>query len=157
MPGAGCVRPKLLSLGKGKPLLLSGGRLCVENTTDLSVWINFDGMAGYGAAATTANLSNPWVKHSLSYEHNRLWAGRGNASADLFHPAWINNVTSQATALVLAISGPILRDLCYVSPRTGKRWPTLLSCQQVHTLPGYLLRTTNVPFGIPLIFGSPTT
>eukprot|EP01052_Picozoa_sp_SAG31_P036740 SAG31_NODE_4630_length_3085_cov_2.376758_2_plen_203_part_00 len=38
IPGAGCARPRLLSLGIGKPLLLSGGRLCVENTTDL-VWL----------------------------------------------------------------------------------------------------------------------
>lgn len=92
MPGAGCVRLKLLSLGKGKPLLLSGRWLCVENTTDLSVWVNADGMPGYGTAANASGmLSDLWVKQSLSYQHNRLWAGRGNASADLFHPAWINN------------------------------------------------------------------
>ena len=31
--GTGCARPRLLSLGVGKPLLMSGGRMCVENMT----------------------------------------------------------------------------------------------------------------------------
>ena len=81
--GAGCARPRLLSLGKaGKaaPLLLSGGRLCTENTTDLSLWVNADGHGGYGAGGG----GGAWVKHSLSYWHNKLWRG-GNDSVNLFH------------------------------------------------------------------------
>ena len=31
--GTGCARPRLLSLGVGKPLIMSGGRMCVENMT----------------------------------------------------------------------------------------------------------------------------
>lgn len=38
--GTGCARPRLLSLGAGKPMLLSGGRMCVENTSGLFVWLN---------------------------------------------------------------------------------------------------------------------
>ena len=78
--GAGCARPRLLSLGKAAPLLLSGGRLCTENTTDLSLWVNADGHGGYGAGGG----AGAWVKHSLSYWHNRLWRG-GNDSVNLFH------------------------------------------------------------------------
>ena len=33
--GTGCARPRLLSLGVGKLLLISGGRVCVENMTGL--------------------------------------------------------------------------------------------------------------------------
>jgi hypothetical protein len=37
--GTGCARPRLLKLaGPMGPLLLSGGRLCVEGTKDLSLW-----------------------------------------------------------------------------------------------------------------------
>ena len=57
MHDAGCVRPKLLSLGPSAPVLLSGGRLCVENTTDIDVWVSEDGMAKPAA----------WTKHSVSY------------------------------------------------------------------------------------------
>ena len=78
MHGAGCVRPKLLSLGPSAPVLLSGGRLCVENTTDVDVWVSEDGMAKPAA----------WTKHSVSYWHNLLW--QGNAS-DRFYTKWINN------------------------------------------------------------------
>eukprot|EP01052_Picozoa_sp_SAG31_P041686 SAG31_NODE_6389_length_2035_cov_1.978306_1_plen_233_part_10 len=41
--GAGCARPRLLKL-RGGPLVLSGGRLCVEDTDDISIWLNHDGM-----------------------------------------------------------------------------------------------------------------
>lgn len=37
IPGAGCARPRLLKL-EGGPLILSGGRLCVEETDDISIW-----------------------------------------------------------------------------------------------------------------------
>jgi hypothetical protein len=62
MQGLGCVRPKLLLLNNG-PLLLTGGRLCVENTKDILLWISFDGSA------------RNWTTFSLTYQHNRLWSG----------------------------------------------------------------------------------
>ena len=57
--GAGCARPRLLSLGATKPILMSGGRLCVENTTDLSLWVNPAGVVKPGSGGA-------WSKHSLS-------------------------------------------------------------------------------------------
>ena len=68
IPGAGCVRPRLLQLPNNGPLLLSGGRLCTENVTDAFVW-SLD-----RADAT----HQKWKKHSLSYEHNSLWEGDRN-------------------------------------------------------------------------------
>jgi hypothetical protein len=62
MPGLGCVRPKLLLLDDG-PLLLAGGRLCVENTKDVLLWISADGSA------------NNWTTFSLTYQHNLRWRG----------------------------------------------------------------------------------
>jgi hypothetical protein len=62
MPGLGCVRPRLLLLDDG-PLLLTGGRLCVENTKDVLLWISSDGSA------------NNWTTFSLTYQHNLLWHG----------------------------------------------------------------------------------
>ena len=39
--GAGCVLPRLHNLPSG-PLILTGGRLCVEGITGLFLWINAD-------------------------------------------------------------------------------------------------------------------
>ena len=77
LPGVGCVKPRLLMLGekaangalkKGAPagpLILSGGRLCVENVTDVFVWLNEDGLAG--AAGSKLAADKVWRKHSISY------------------------------------------------------------------------------------------
>lgn len=62
MQGLGCVRPKLLLLDDG-PLMLTGGRLCVENTKDILLWVSFDGTA------------RNWTTFSLTYQHNLLWGG----------------------------------------------------------------------------------
>jgi hypothetical protein len=43
LEGTGCARPRLLSLGKGKPMVLSGGRLCTEHMTGLFIWLNLAG------------------------------------------------------------------------------------------------------------------
>ena len=105
--GAGCARPRLLSLGKaGKaaPLLLSGGRLCTENTTDLSLWVNADGHGGYGAGAG----AGAWVKHSLSYWHNKLWTGDPSYKFD----SQINN------SLVFASQGCALSTLICLPRRS---------------------------------------
>ena len=37
IPGAGCARPRLLKLAGDGPLVLSGGRLCVEHTDDIGI------------------------------------------------------------------------------------------------------------------------
>ena len=63
MNGTGCARPRLLKLSGGAtPLLLSGGRLCVENTKDLSLWVNADGLAGLHGGESRAQ----WRRFSLS-------------------------------------------------------------------------------------------
>ena len=67
IPGTGCARPRLLGLGPGRPMLLSGGRMCVANTTGLFVWINPSGLP-----------EGNWTRYSLSYQHNRLAP----------HPSW---------------------------------------------------------------------
>ena len=61
IPGTGCARPRLLGLGPGRPMLLSGGRMCVANTTGLFVWINPSGLP-----------EGNWTRYSLSYQHSRL-------------------------------------------------------------------------------------
>ena len=62
--GAGCVRPKLLTLSGGA-VLLSGGRECYANRTDVSLW----------AATGESVVANDWRRFSLSGQHNRLWQG----------------------------------------------------------------------------------
>ena len=69
--GAGCVRPHLLSFGSAGGLVLSGGRICVENRTGLYIWHNRDGMADRDH---TGNGSE-WMRYSISYHHNLLWQG----------------------------------------------------------------------------------
>eukprot|EP01051_Picozoa_sp_SAG22_P016829 SAG22_NODE_2466_length_2540_cov_2.037280_1_plen_672_part_00 len=61
--GAGCVRPKLLSLDH--VTLLSGGRLCTENVSDNFVWV----------AKKESTDDDAWRRYSLSAAHNELWAG----------------------------------------------------------------------------------
>eukprot|EP01043_Picozoa_sp_COSAG02_P036292 COSAG02_NODE_2648_length_8336_cov_3.970378_7_plen_450_part_00 len=60
IPGTGCARPRLLSLGVGKPMLMSGGRMCWANTTGLFLWVNPSGMP-----------NAEWTRYSLSYAHNQ--------------------------------------------------------------------------------------
>jgi hypothetical protein len=62
----GCVRPRLLKLAAAAdpgPLLLIGGRTCIDKVSGIFLWLNRDGMA------------KVWERTSLSYWHNRLWAG----------------------------------------------------------------------------------
>ena len=62
--GTGCARPRLLSLGPGRPTLMSGGRMCWADETGLFVWLNPSGMPGA-----------KWERYSLSYAHNQHWTG----------------------------------------------------------------------------------
>lgn len=102
MEGTGCARPRLKRLpgdegSSSGPLLLTGGRLCVENKTGIFLWVNNDGMAGYlssagsglgsgsgsGAAAAASKIAggmsmvpaSTWERHSITAQHNRLWKG----------------------------------------------------------------------------------
>ena len=91
MQGMGCVKPRLLTLGANEstpgPVLLSGGRLCVENKTDVRLWFSPDGMAGMDGHA-------PWQTHSLAEVHNKLWQGDPGYKFDLSE---INNPKLFAT------------------------------------------------------------
>jgi hypothetical protein len=58
--GTGCARPRLLSLGVGKPMLMSGGRMCWANMTGLFLWVNPSGMP-----------NSEWTTYSISYAHNQ--------------------------------------------------------------------------------------
>ena len=72
MPGLGCARPRLKRLPAG-PLLLSGGRDCLAKTVDISLWVNADPQ--YGGLTGGHRDPSTWSKHSISYQHNRLWTG----------------------------------------------------------------------------------
>ena len=89
IPGAGCVRPKLLLLPGGGPLLLLGGRLCKELNLDgqhctpetggagsrdvgaesILLWVNDDGLADHAGGRN----GSEWRKVCVTAEHNRLW------------------------------------------------------------------------------------
>ena len=116
--------PRLLKLESG-PVILSGARLCVEKTDDISIWVNADGMAG---AATGG--PGVWIKHSVSYWHNKMWDGatsggdHGSKYSYLFD-AQINNsdvfATSGFTSLVPA--GPSAFMLIYQKYFSPSYWP----------------------------------
>ena len=119
--GAGCARPRLLKLAAG-PLLLSGGRLCVEDTDDISMWLNSDGLAG---TAPGGQLPGEWAKTSVSYWHNRLWTGPASMRFD----AQINNSNAFATL----VRPP---RLCVFSARRARSLPLCLiaaDCWQAYT------------------------
>ena len=85
------ARP-MVERGKGA-IVLSGGRNCLENgslriarpnmfapltpfaaaVTDIFLWLNADGMAGFNPARPGTFNASAGVKHSISSEHNRLW------------------------------------------------------------------------------------
>jgi hypothetical protein len=76
IPGAGCVRPKLLALSGGA-VLLSGGRQCWINKTDVLIW----------TGTVDSIAANQWGEYSLSYQHNNLWQGDPSLR---FGPATVN-------------------------------------------------------------------
>ena len=47
--------------------------MCVENVTDLFLWLNADGLGGSASSRLPPN--DVWRRHSLSYVHNSLWRG----------------------------------------------------------------------------------
>ena len=127
--GTGCARPRLLATEMG-PLLMSGGRLCVEDTADISLWLNADGMAGWSSTADGADgsgihgSSDPlqWVKHSISYHHNLLWKG---GSEYLFSAAVNATTTETLSYTSLVPSGPDTGFVFYnrFFPVRGVPWP----------------------------------
>jgi hypothetical protein len=85
IPGAGCVRPKLLLL-PGGPLLLTGGRLCphldpgqsttpclptASGSSGIYLWVNRDGQADLAGARN----GSEWERLCVTAEHNALWQG----------------------------------------------------------------------------------
>ena len=70
--GTGCARPRLRKLSSG-PLILTGGRLCVENISGIFMWLNRDGMGGFDSS--TRPDAEIWVRHSISAQHNLHWKG----------------------------------------------------------------------------------
>eukprot|EP01050_Picozoa_sp_SAG11_P011838 SAG11_NODE_1281_length_5311_cov_4.192441_4_plen_371_part_00 len=70
LKGAGCARPRIKRFSSG-PLLMTGGRMCVENMTGLFAWLNLDGMGGFGSSSP----GDAWTWHSISYQHNLRWKG----------------------------------------------------------------------------------
>ena len=70
LKGAGCARPRIKRFSSG-PLLMTGGRMCVENVTGLFAWLNLDGMGGLGSSSP----GDAWTRHSISYQHNLRWKG----------------------------------------------------------------------------------
>ena len=128
IPGAGCARPRLLKLAGG-PLILSGGRLCVEKTDDISIWVNKDGMAG---AATGG--PGKWTKHSVSYWHNAKWAGptmghsEENTSWSYLFDSQINNSNAFATLAYTSLIPAGDREFVVIyqkffSPHYWPPWP----------------------------------
>ena len=124
IPGAGCVWPRLLKLKSG-PLVLSGGRLCVEKTDDISIWVNADGMAGASSGGPGV-----WTKYSVSYWHNKMWAGptRGGGNGSNYSYLFdkqINNsnvfATSGFTSLIPA--GPQDFMIIYQKYFSPSYWP----------------------------------
>ena len=69
--GTGCARPRLLSLGVGKPMLMSGGRMCWADMTGLFVWVSATGLP-----------YSTWERVSLSYAHNTHWKGAASYRFD---------------------------------------------------------------------------
>jgi len=60
IPGAGSCSPNLISLGGS--LILGGGRMCGNSTTDIFLWLDKEGMGNPGS----------FVPYSLSYWYNAL-------------------------------------------------------------------------------------
>jgi hypothetical protein len=126
MPGAGCVWPRLLRLEAG-PLILSGARLCVEHTDDVSIWVNADGMAGAANGGPGV-----WTRYSVSYRHNAMWigptgggGGTHGASYSYLFDAQINNSNAFATPgfTSLVRAGPSAFVLIYQKYFSPSSWP----------------------------------
>ena len=100
VPGAGCVRPRLLQIEDG-PLVLSGGRFCNNDTTDILLWVN----AVRGAPAGS------WERHSISYEHNAHWRGDARYRFDRAINSTAAFATDAYTSLVSA--GPRAGGVVY--------------------------------------------
>eukprot|EP01052_Picozoa_sp_SAG31_P012137 SAG31_NODE_702_length_12723_cov_4.100206_5_plen_868_part_00 len=89
----GCVWPRLLTFGttdKPGPVVLSGGRICVENQSGLFLWAN-EGMARAPGTANEKSNESVWKRISVSNVHNQLWTGdsayrfdEGINASDLF-------------------------------------------------------------------------
>jgi hypothetical protein len=69
--GAGCCRPRLISF-PGGPLVIAGGRMCVNGTQGLFLWISSDGMGAYNSPNHGADSNgSEWARVSITDAHNR--------------------------------------------------------------------------------------
>eukprot|EP01047_Picozoa_sp_COSAG01_P051238 COSAG01_NODE_5262_length_4376_cov_8.338321_2_plen_136_part_00 len=105
--------------------ILSGARLCVEHTDDISIWVNADGMAG----AVTGGPGT-WTRHSVSYWHNKQWIGpvRGGCAScnySYLFDAQINNSNAFATSGFTSLlrAGPSAFVLVYQKYFSPTFWP----------------------------------
>lgn len=125
LPGLGCVRPRLLRMGGGGPMVLSGGRNCVAGTKDITLW----------TAATVAPAST-WAQYSITYQHNALW--RGNAS--FLFDARVNDTalweTLSYTSIVPATSPGTFAVFYnkFFTPNTWPPWPAANFMMQVRVV-----------------------
>ena len=115
--GAGCARPRLHKLAGG-PLLMSGGRLCTENTTDLFLWVSWDGMG------------DEFERHEITHWHNELWKGDPSYKFDIGVNSSKQFETIAYTSMVPAGPGSIyiVYNKYFNSTVDGKpHWPPMPS------------------------------
>lgn len=121
IPGAGCARPRLMLMEPHGPLLLSGGRLCVENTTGIFLWVNADGLAGLNGG----DDKKIWQRHSIADIHNQFWQG-----ADYYRfDASINDTNAFASLSYTSLiqTSPTSAAVIYnkfFSPYAWPPWPS---------------------------------
>ena len=106
--GAGCVRPHLLLLRPGGPLLMSGGRNCVDSHVDISLWVSADGMG------------RRWEEVSVTGVHNELWPSNdGYRYTDRVNHSSIFAETTSYTSLLAYDNGSALLLYDRVWPAPG--------------------------------------
>ncbi len=86
MVGCGCARPRLLRMGTA--LVLTGGRMRNENTSDILMWVD-----------ATGTGDGPWARTSITFWHNRLVANASlqfdaRVNSTTFSPRETNSYTS---------------------------------------------------------------
>ena len=47
----------------------------MAKTVDISLWVNEEKDYGIASHHHDEPVLSPWTKHSISYQHNRLWKG----------------------------------------------------------------------------------
>jgi hypothetical protein len=99
----------------------------VEGVQGVYLWVNEDGMGGIGGGDPRAE----WQRHSISYQHNRLWAAQGGNPTYLFNES-VNASDGWGTLSYTSImpTGPDSAAIAY--QQYGAYGPN----STVHTWPG---------------------